>query len=876
MKRRVVITGTGAVTPLGVGARSLYERWAAGECGIVDGAGACSEFEPKDVLSVKEVRRLDRFSQLALVAAAEAVAQAGWDGELPYDPMRVGCVIATGIGGIETVETQHDVMRDKGAKMVSPLGIPQYMPNAAAAAVSIKHGLQGQMYGIVSACSSGGHAIGSGLRMIQYGDADAVLAGGAEASLTTFGFACFNSMQALSPTGISRPFDARRDGFVMGEGAGVLVLEEAEAAAARGATILGEIVGYGSTSDAHHLTAPDPSGVPAARAIELALKDAGVEPGGLDYVNAHGTSTQLNDAAETAALKRGARRGAGQAGADLLDEVRDRPSARRCRRGRGRCDDRDAPRPADTADARLRGPRSRARSRLRARSSPRAGDRQRAAARRGVELVRVRWPQRGARVQGAVRVSATLERVLDGRSSPLERLEALCDPGSIQVLRSRVVSTRLGARATAGDGVIGATGTVDGRPIACYAQDGSFLGGSLGERHAGTIVRVLETAGRARIPVVGFVESGGARMQEGTAALGGYGQIFRETVRLTGVVPQISIVSGASAGGGAYSPALTDLIVMTEDAAMFLTGPGVVREALGEEIDAAGLGGPKVHERNGVCHLVEHDQASAAEKVRAILGYLPSSAGDPLPRLLARDPLIDDPGAVVPTEQRRAYDVRDALAGIVDANSMLELCPRWARNVVTTFARIDGRPVGIVANQPRYLGGVLDAEGSEKAARFVNFCDSFGLPLLAIVDTPGFMPGSRQEQAGVIRHGASLVRAFAAARVPKLTVILRKSYGGAYITMNSRDLGADLVLAWPSAEMGIMAARAAVGIVNRRELRAADDPEAERDRLAQAYAEEHLGAEAAAAAGFVDEIVDPGDTRERLMWALLTLTGARA
>ncbi|HEV3055694.1 MAG TPA: carboxyl transferase domain-containing protein, partial [Solirubrobacteraceae bacterium] len=426
------------------------------------------------------------------------------------------------------------------------------------------------------------------------------------------------------------------------------------------------------------------------------------------------------------------------------------------------------------------------------------------------------------------------------------------------------------------DGVVGATGTVDGRPIACYAQDGTYLGGSLGERHADTIVRVLETAGRARIPVVGFVESGGARMQEGTAALGGYGQIFRETVKLTGVVPQISIVSGASAGGGAYSPALTDLIVMTEDAAMFLTGPGVVREALGEEIDAAGLGGPKVHERNGVCHLVEQDQASAAAKVRAILGYLPSSASDPLPRLDVRDPLIDDPGAVVPTEPRRAYDVRDALAGIVDAGSMIELCPRWARNVVTTFARIDGRPIGIVANQPRYLGGVLDAEGSEKAARFVNFCDSFGLPLLAVVDTPGFMPGSRQEQAGVIRHGASLVRAFAAARVPKLTVILRKSYGGAYITMNSRDLGADLVLAWPSAELGIMAARAAVGIVNRRELSAADDPEAARDRLALAYAEEHLGAEAAAAGGFVDEIVDPVDTRERLMWALVTLTGARA
>jgi acetyl-CoA carboxylase carboxyltransferase component len=472
--------------------------------------------------------------------------------------------------------------------------------------------------------------------------------------------------------------------------------------------------------------------------------------------------------------------------------------------------------------------------------------------------------------------------VLEGpapRLAPLERLEALCDPGSVQVLRSRVVSPALGGRAAHGDGVIGATGLVDGRPVACYAQDGTYLGGSLGERHADTIVRVLSIAGRARIPVVAFVESGGARMQEGTAALAGYGRIFRETVRLTGVVPQISVVSGASAGGGAYSPALTDLIVMTEEAAMFLTGPGIVREALGEEINAAALGGPRVHDRNGVCHLVERDESAAAARVRQLLGYLPSSSSvddgrDGPPRTASVPPEIDDPGAVVPVEPRRSYDVRDALRGVVDARSLLELCPRWARNVVTALARIDGRPVGIVANQPHHLGGVLDAEGSEKAARFVGFCDSFRVPLIAVVDTPGFMPGSRQEQAGVIRHGASLVRAFASARVPKVTVVLRKSYGGAYITMNSRDLGADLVLAWPDAELGIMSARAAVGIVHRRELAAAgSDAESQRSRLAKAYADQHLGASAAAAAGFVDEIIDPEDTRARLSWALMTLSG---
>jgi len=304
VKRRVVITGVGAVTPLGIGARTLHERWAAGQCGIVDGVGACSDFDPSDFLSVKEARRLDRFSQLALVAAAEALEQAGWAAEPPYDPLRVGCVIATGIGGIHTIESQHDVLRERGPKMLSPLGIPQFMPNAAAAAVTMKYRLRGQSYGVVSACSSGAHAVGCALRMIQYGDADAAVAGGSEAALTVFGMGSFTSMQALSPTGISRPFDARRDGFIMGEGAGVLVLEEESAARRRGARILGEVAGYGSTSDAYHLTAPEPHGEPAARAIELALRDAGVEPEQLHYVNAHGTSTQLNDAAETAALKR--------------------------------------------------------------------------------------------------------------------------------------------------------------------------------------------------------------------------------------------------------------------------------------------------------------------------------------------------------------------------------------------------------------------------------------------------------------------------------------------------------------------------------------------------------------------------------------------
>jgi 3-oxoacyl-[acyl-carrier-protein] synthase II len=303
-RRRVVVTGLGAVTPLGIGAQTLHERWAEGIVGIADGAGRSSDFEPADHLSVKEARRLDRFAQFALVAAGEAIAQAGWLDGQPYDPLRVGCVVATGIGGQATVESQIEVMLERGDRMVSPLAIPQCMPNAAAAAITMKHHLQGQSFQVGSACSSGAHALGCAMRMIQYGDADAVVTGGSEATLTKFSFASFRNMQALSPTGVSRPFDIRRDGFVMGEGAGMLVLEEAEAAQRRGATILSELVGYGSTTDAHHLTAPDPSGGPAARAISLAVADARAEPSEIDYINAHGTSTPLNDAAETVAIKR--------------------------------------------------------------------------------------------------------------------------------------------------------------------------------------------------------------------------------------------------------------------------------------------------------------------------------------------------------------------------------------------------------------------------------------------------------------------------------------------------------------------------------------------------------------------------------------------
>jgi acetyl-CoA carboxylase carboxyltransferase component len=457
--------------------------------------------------------------------------------------------------------------------------------------------------------------------------------------------------------------------------------------------------------------------------------------------------------------------------------------------------------------------------------------------------------------------------------TPVDRLEVLCDPGSLQVIRSQVTSRHMGAKTRPGDGVVGGSGLVEGRPVFCYAQDATYVGGSLGEAHANTIVRVLQLAGRAKAPVVGFVGSGGARMQEGLAALGGYGRIFRETVRLSGRVPQISIITGLSAGGGAYSPALTDWVVMTRDSSMFLTGPSVVRDALGEEVSAAELGGTRVQERNGVCQLVAETDVDAAHLARELLGYLPTRAGES-PVLRLSSPAPDrDPGRYVPAQARRVYDVREVIRCLVDGGELLEVAGGWARNIVTGFARIEGRTVGVIANQPRYLGGVLDAASSQKGARFVSKCNDFGIPLLVLVDTPGFMPGTRQETAGVIRFGATLVHAFAEAAVPRVTVVLRKAFGGAFITMNSKDLGADYVFAWPQAEIGVMGAKPAVKIVHRRELAAAEDPEAVGQRLAHEYAQTHLRPEVAASEGYVDELIAPAQTRARLAWAFTSLDG---
>ena len=424
------------------------------------------------------------------------------------------------------------------------------------------------------------------------------------------------------------------------------------------------------------------------------------------------------------------------------------------------------------------------------------------------------------------------------------RIEALCDPGSLRAIRTAVASPSARRRQD-NDGVVAGSATIGGRPVYVYAQDPTYLGGSLGARHAESIVRVLRLAHESGVPSIGLVQSGGARMDEGVASLEGYGAIFRAHVASAGWIPQISVIYGTSAGGGCYSPALTDLVVMCDGASMFLTGPGVVKEALGEDVTKDQLGGPGVHGANGVAQLQAADELDAGRTVRALLSYLPQNAheapphGDAEARRRAR-PGRRRAGREPPRLRRRRGGARDRRRRTPSSSSR----PRWAPNMYTALTRIDGRPVGIIANQPKRMAGVIDSPASEKGAWFVNLCDRFGIPLVVLVDTPGFMPGTKEESRGVIRLGATLVRAFARATVPKVTVVLRKAFGGAFITMNSRSLGADLVLAWPGAEVGVMAAGQAVGVMHGKRLAEAPDPAALRAELAAAYADRthfHLG-----------------------------------
>jgi acetyl-CoA carboxylase carboxyltransferase component len=447
-------------------------------------------------------------------------------------------------------------------------------------------------------------------------------------------------------------------------------------------------------------------------------------------------------------------------------------------------------------------------------------------------------------------VSAVFD-VLPEHLAARARLELLFDAGTFRPIRTAV-----------GDGVLSGSGRVQGRAVVAWAQDGAFKGGSLGSAGGETIARTIQRADALGVPVVGFPHSGGARLQEGVAALTAYAAIFRAQAQAT--VPMISVVSGPCAGGAAYSPALGDFVVMTADAVMFLTGPKIIERVTREVISAAELGGVKVQGANGVSHMVARDDVHAAELVRELLTFLGDRVGHGTPLVPPADAPGEDPGDVLPASDRQVYDVREVAARILDRGTFLELAPRWARNLVVGFGRVEGRAVGVIANQPKHLGGCLDAAAAEKGAWFVELCDRFGLPLVVLADTPGFLPGATQEAAGVLRHGASLLRAFGRASVPRVTVTLRQAYGGAHIVMNSRDLGATLTLAWPDARIGVMGARQAVELVRRREIEAGADAAV----LAGAYEAEHLPVRVAAAAGFVDEVVAPSETRDRIAHVL--------
>jgi propionyl-CoA carboxylase beta chain len=472
---------------------------------------------------------------------------------------------------------------------------------------------------------------------------------------------------------------------------------------------------------------------------------------------------------------------------------------------------------------------------------------------------------------------AVERRHAKGKGTARERIEQLVDQGSFTELdmfaRHRSRSFGLDERRPYGDGVVTGHATIDGRRIFLFSHDFTVFGGSLGEVFAEKICKVMDLATRMGCPIIGINDSGGARIQEGVVSLGGYADIFHRNVRASGVVPQISIIMGPCAGGAVYSPAITDFIFMVRGSShMFITGPDVIRTVTGEEVTMEELGGADSHAtRSGVCHFAADSEAECLEQVRDLLAFLPANNAEPPPRLVPED----DPdrreaelATIIPSSARQAYDMRRVIELIVDDEDFLEVAERHAPNILVGFARLDGHPVGVVANQPKALAGVLDIDASIKGARFVRFCDAFNLPLVTLVDVPGFLPGTAQEFGGIIVHGAKLLYAFSEATVPKLTVITRKAYGGAYDVMSSKHIGADFNAAWPGAEIAVMGSEGAVNIIFRRELAGADDPESRRAELIADYEEQFANPYQAADRGYVDDVIEPERTRPWLIQAL--------
>jgi len=471
-----------------------------------------------------------------------------------------------------------------------------------------------------------------------------------------------------------------------------------------------------------------------------------------------------------------------------------------------------------------------------------------------------------------------------GKLVARERMELLFDPGTFEEI-DKLVTHRchdfgMADQVVPGDGVVTGHGRIDGRVAYAFAQDFTVFGGSLSETNAAKIVKVMDMAMRAGAPIVGLNDSGGARIQEGVLSLGGYADIFLRNTLASGVVPQVSAILGPCAGGAVYSPAITDFIVMAKASSyMFITGPDVIKTVTHEDVTKEELGGAMTHNaKSGVAHFAVDDDREAIALIRELLGYLPSNNLDEPPRRPSDDPLDREDAALdtlVPASPTQPYDMHDLIRSIADDGEFLEVHEHFAKNLVVGFARLGGRPVGLVANQPAQLAGTLDIDASVKGARFVRFCDCFNIPLVTFEDVPGFLPGTQQEYGGIIRHGAKLLYAYAEATVPKVTVITRKAYGGAYCVMSSKHIRTDFNYAWPTAEIAVMGAEGAVNILYKREIERSADPAATRAEKIAEFREKFANPYVAAARGFIDEVIRPRTTRRRLVQALATLETKR-
>ena len=471
-----------------------------------------------------------------------------------------------------------------------------------------------------------------------------------------------------------------------------------------------------------------------------------------------------------------------------------------------------------------------------------------------------------------------------GRLTARERVHKLLDPGSFEELdtfvRHRTYEFGMQGNRPWGDAVVTGHGTIDGRPVCVFSQDFTVFGGSLGEVMGEKICKVMDLAAKIGCPLIGINDSGGARIQEGVVSLGGYGEVFMRNVRCSGVIPQFSLIMGPCAGGAVYSPAITDFVFMVKETShMFITGPDVIRAVTGEEVGFEELGGAMSHNtRSGVAHFASEDEEACMEDCRYLLSFLPSNNLESAPRMQPTDdPMRMDMelDGIVPDSPNKPYDMRAVLRLVIDDGEFLEIHEHYAPNIVCGFARLDGHAVGVVGNQPSQLAGVLDIDASEKAARFVRTCDAFNIPLLTFCDVPGFLPGTAQEWGGIIRHGAKLIYAYAEATVPKLTVVTRKAYGGAYVVMSSKHLGSDFNLAWPTSEVAVMGPEGAVNIVYRRDIAASANPEERRSELMEDYKARFANPYTAAERGYIDDIVVPHETRPKLITALRTLLSKR-